>query len=371
MRRAYLDHAATSPLRPEALAALQAALALPGNPSSVHAEGRAARACLEAARRTVARHFGVGRDGVVFTSGGTEANALALHQATAKGAVALVAATAHASALAAPDVEPLPVDARGQSDLAWLERRLAAAPPVAVVSTVAVNNETGILDASLPDLARLARAHGALVHLDRTQDLRAAAWIPDHADLATLSAHKVGGPKGIGALLLKEGLDLHPFLKGGGQEARRRGGTEAFPLAAAFAAALEAGRDDAERLEDLGRALARRLEAARGPGATVAGLVGAPRSHRINALVLQGVSAMTQLMALDLEGFAVSAGSACSSGKVESSHVLQAMGFPPEISACTIRVSLGWSTAAAEIERFEEAYLAMAGRLSGAGVSMP
>ncbi|MCB1885654.1 MAG: aminotransferase class V-fold PLP-dependent enzyme, partial [Geminicoccaceae bacterium] len=195
MPRTYLDHAATSPLRPEARDALLAALVLPGNPSSVHAEGRAARACLEGARRAVAARFGVGRDGVVFTGGGTEANALALHQAGAGGGVALVAATAHPSALAAPDVEPLPVDARGQSDPAWLERRLAADPPVALVSTVAVNNETGIVDAALPDLARLARARGALVHLDRTQDLGDAAYIPAHADLATVSAHKLGGPK--------------------------------------------------------------------------------------------------------------------------------------------------------------------------------
>ncbi|MBR0674537.1 cysteine desulfurase family protein, partial [Neoroseomonas soli] len=240
----YLDANATEPLRPEARAAVIAALDLPGNPSSVHAEGRAARRALEDARARLAARFGARPQDVVFTSGGTEANALAI-RALAAGRRVLAGATEHPAVLrAVPEAALLPVRADGRIDLAALEAALATAGP-ALVCLMAANNETGVLH-PLEDAAAICRRHGALLHVDAVQAAgRVATLREDYdADTMTLSGHKMGGPKGAGALLLRPGLDLAPPMAGGGQERGRRGGTEPLPAIMGLAAAAEAARPE-------------------------------------------------------------------------------------------------------------------------------
>ncbi|MCS6780169.1 MAG: cysteine desulfurase [Geminicoccaceae bacterium] len=345
----YLDWAATAPVRAEAIAAVARVLREVGNLSSVHAFGRHARARLEAARRTLAHCFAVAPDAVVFTSGGTEANQLALHQAP--GAVA-VAAIEHASILeAVPEAIRLPVAADGVVDLEAAERLVAVHRPTLVACQLA-NNETGAIQ-PVAELARLARAVGARVHVDAVQAAGKLACSPEAlgADTVAVSAHKLGGPAGIGALLLRPGLPLRPRQPGGGQEGGRRAGTPNLAGAVGFAAALEvlpsvdwnavaALRD---RLEAALRAIA--------PELVVVGAA-APRLPTIACLLTPGLSAETQLAALDLDGIAVGAGAACSSGKLGPSHVLRAMGWCEPEARSAIRVSLGWSTTASEIDRF-------------------
>lgn len=364
--RVYLDHAATSPLRPAARAALLDALEHPGNPSSVHAEGRAARAMVEAARRVVRESIGAGDQGlIVFTSGATEANATALRQrATAPGTI-LASAVEHPSVLAQAGVETAPVDAFGRLDLAALEARLRRGD-VARLALMLANNETGVIQ-PVADAARLAHRADAVVHVDAVQAVgRMAVDVGVlGCDSLALSAHKLGGPKGTGALWLRAPDDVTPLLAGGGQEGRRRAGTENTAGIAGLAAALTAAM--AEPMEAL-VGLRRRLEArvlAIAPDAVIIAEE-APRLPQITAMALPGVPAATQVMALDLAGVAVSAGAACSSGKVARSHVLDAMGTPAAIADCTIRVSLGWTTTDADITRLLEAWGALAGRRSRA-----
>lgn len=344
----YLDANATEPLRPAAREAALAAMALGGNPSSVHAAGRAARRVLEAAREAVARHSGA-RD-VVFTSGGTEANALALRGLRA-GRRVLVGATEHpAVRAAAPDAEVLPVLGDGTLDLAALEAALRDGPP-ALVALMAANNETGVLH-PLAEAAALCRAQGALLHVDAVQAAGRVA-VPEGWDSLALSGHKLGGPMGAGALLLRPGLDCAPLVAGGGQERGRRGGTEPLPAIAGLAAALGEAPADVVALRD---AIERGAE-----GAVVAG-AGAARLPNTACLVLPGVSAETQVIALDLAGVRVSAGAACSSGKVARSPVLAAMGLGAD-AGCGIRVSLPWNAPADAAERFLHAWTAMRDRL--------
>ena len=350
----YLDANATEPLRPAARAAAMAAMDLGGNPSSVHAAGRAARHLLEDAREALAARFGARPRDVVFTSVGTEANALALH-GLAAGRRVLVGATEHpAVRAAAPDANVMPVLADGRLDLEALEAALADGPP-ALVAMMAANNETGVLHPLEAALA-LCRRYGALLHVDAVQ---AAGRVPVLllGDSMAVSGHKLGGPPGAGALLLRAGLALTPLIGGGGQESGRRGGTEALPAIAGMAAALaEATPEAAARLAELRDA----IEA--GAGATVAG-AGAPRLPNTACLVLPGVAAETQVIALDLAGVRVSAGAACSSGKVARSPVLEAMGFGDN-AGCGIRVSLPWNAAPDSAERFLAAWAAMRQRLS-------
>jgi cysteine desulfurase len=355
-----LDANATEPLRPEARAAVLEALDLPGNPSSVHAEGRAARALLEAARAGIARAFGARPQDLVFTAGGTEANALAVRGLSA-GRRVLVGATEHPAVLrAAPDAAPLPVLPDGTIDLATLETALAAGGP-ALVCLMAANNETGVLH-PIAQAAALCRAHGALLHVDAVQ---AAGRVPlgmDHADSLALSAHKLGGPKGAGALLLRPGIDPAPLVAGGGQERGRRGGTEPLPAIAGFAAAVAAADPArAARLAALRDAIESGVAAA-APEARFPGR-GAPRLPNTTAILLPGVAAETQVIALDLAGVRVSAGAACSSGKVGASHVLAAMGLG-EGAGCAIRVSLPWDAAEDAPERFLAAWGEMRGRVA-------
>ncbi len=347
---AYLDANATEPLRPEARAAAIAAMDLVGNPSSVHAAGRAARRVLEDARAVVARRYRVLAGSVVFTSGGTEANALAIHSLRA-GRRVIVGATEHdAVRAAALDAQVLPVDAAGVADLDVLAELVAQGP--ALVCLMLANNETGTLQ-PIEAAAALCRQHGALLHVDAVQ---AAGRIPMEmaGDSVALSSHKLGGPKGAGALLLGPGVDVAPLVAGGGQERGRRGGTPALPAIAGFAAAADAPMPEVAGLRDAAEA------AAVGCGAVVLG--GAYRLPNTACLALPGVRADTQVIALDLAGVQVSAGAACSSGKVAASHVLQAMGCG-ELAGQAIRVSLPWNASEADVAAFARAYADMAARL--------
>jgi cysteine desulfurase len=357
----YLDANASEPLRPEARAAILAALESGGNPSSVHATGRAARRMLESAREDIAACFGASPAGVVFTSGGTEANALALHALRA-GRRLVVGATEHdAVRAAAPGAAVVPVDRQGVADLDALASLLAEGPTL--VCLMLANNETGVLH-PVGQAAALCRAHGALLHVDAVQaagrmavDLRELG-----ADSLAVSGHKMGGPLGAGALILAGDPAVPPLVAGGGQERGRRGGTPALPAITGMAAAAQvavAGVGDQVRLVGLRDV----IEAAAGrAGAIVAG-AGAPRLANTTCLALPGVRADTQVISLDLAGFQVSAGAACSSGKVAASHVLAAMGMGA-LAGSAVRVSLPWNVVAEDVHRFVGAYLDMAGRLS-------
>ena len=350
---AYLDHNATSPLRPVALEAMTEALRQGGNPSSVHAVGRKARAIVENARREVAALAGALPAEIVFTSGGTEANNMAI--AGAGRTRVLVSAIEHDSVLnAAPDVERIPVDANGVVDLAGLARLLTLSDEPALVSVMLANNETGVVQ-PVADVASLARRAGALVHCDAVQ---AAGKVPLDVhglgiDYLSLSAHKLGGPTGVGALFVRSGVPLAGDRRGGGQEARRRAGTENVSGIAGFGAAAT----EASVGLPVG-ALRDRLEAALIDTACRAKIFGsaAPRLPNTTCISMPGVKAETQVIALDLAGVCVSAGAACSSGKVQRSTVLSAMGVEEAVAATAIRISLGWNSRAEEIERLIAAW---------------
>ncbi len=362
----YLDYNATAPVRPEAAAAVAAALAVGGNPSSVHGPGRAARRLIEDARDQVAALAGAAPSEVVFTSGGSEANALAL--AGSGAARLLVSAVEHDSVrLNAAGAATVPVDRHGVVDLAALERLLDAADGgPCLVSLMLANNETGVIQ-PVAAAAALARRHGALIHCDAVQ--AAGKLVLDLAaldvDLLTLSAHKLGGPAGSGALILRAGRDVAPLLRGGGQERGRRAGTENLPGIAGFGAAAAAARRDLAAGEaDRMRALRDRLErmvCALAPRAVIHG-TGALRLPNTSCIGLPGLPAETQVMTLDLAQVAVSSGAACSSGKLRASHVLDAMGLPPEAAGSAIRVSLGWASTEDDVERFVAAWRGLARR---------
>ena len=359
----YLDANASEPVRPAARAAVLEAMALVGNPASVHGAGRAARRLVEAARETIGSAINADPAGIVFTSGGTEADALAIH-CLGHGRRLIVGATEHdAVRAAAPEAVILPVDGNGVARPDRLEALLANGPP-ALVCLMLANNETGTVQ-PVADAASICRRHGALLHVDAVQ---AAGRIPvDAASLGAtslaLSSHKLGGPAGAGALVLAPDAPAGPALiAGGGQERGRRGGTPALPAIAGFAAAVaEASPTAAAPLAGLRDAIE---AAAIACGAQVLG-ARAPRLPNTTCLALPGAKAETQVIALDLAGIAVSAGAACSSGKVSRSHVLAAMGFDA-LAGEAIRVSLPWSAAAADVDAFATAYAAMAARL-GAG----
>ncbi len=334
----YLDANATEPLRPEARAAILVALDTIGNPSSVHADGRAARRLLEAARARLAEAFGAAPAEVVLTGGGTEANAMAV-QGLGRGRRVLAGATEHPAILAAaPGAVLLPVLADGTIDLAALAQALAQAlaeGSEALVCLMAANNETGVLH-PLDAVSALCRRHGALLHVDAVQAAGRVAVGLGPADSMAVSGHKLGGPKGAGALILRPGLPIAALIAGGGQERGRRGGTEALPAIAGMAAAAAAARPEAAaRLARLRDAIET------GAGLPVAG-AGAPRLPNTTSLIVPGTPAETLVIALDLEGVRVSAGAACSSGKVARSHVLDAMGLG-DAAGQAIRISLPWN----------------------------
>jgi cysteine desulfurase len=369
--RIYFDWNATAPLRKEARAAALAALDLNGNPSSVHGEGRAARRLLEHAREHVAALVGAEPRNVVFTSGGTEANMLALVPTGVRDRL-LVSAIEHPSVLAggrfpAANVERLPVTGSGEVDLAALERRMAVLGGKALVSLMLANNETGVVQ-PVVQAAQLVQAAGGLLHVDAVQ---AVGRIPCDinalgADLLTLSGHKIGAPKGVGALIGRTEFRLvDPLIKGGGQERNLRAGTENVAGIAGFGAAAAAAREgftaEAARMAALRDRLEARLRAT-SPGVVIFGTE-CERLPNTTLFAVPGMKAETTVIALDLEGVAVSAGAACSSGKVQPSHVLAAMGVPPQLARAAVRVSLGPTTTESEIERFIEAWIKVSGSL--------
>ncbi len=373
--RIYLDWNATTPLRPEAKQAMAAAWDISGNPSSVHAEGRLARRLVEDARAAIAAAVAARPQDVVFSSGGTEANALALMPGLSqRGGEAvrrlLVSAIEHPSVLTggrfpADAIGLIKINGQGQVDIGHLRGLLAEGPP-ALVSVMLANNETGAIQ-PVAEIAEIVHAAGGLLHVDAIQ---AFGKIPLDikslkANLVTLSAHKVGGPKGVGALVLTEGVQgLGPLLRGGGQELGRRAGTENVAGIAGFGAAAKAAtaalEGDAARL----RGLRDRLE--EGLNQT-AGMVlfsrKTPRLPNTTLFTVPGLRAETAVIAFDLAGIAVSSGSACSSGKVQPSHVLEAMGVGREQSQGAVRLSLGWSTSMADIDLAIQAWRKLADAL--------
>lgn len=360
--RVYLDWNATAPLRPEARAAMVAALDCIGNPSSVHAEGRAARRIVEDARAAIAAATGAPPRNVVLTSGGTEANALALMPGVRRGSSrplqrVLVSAIEHPSVLAGGGfareaMVAVPVTGAGTVDLERLRALLAETGP-ALVSVMLANNETGAIQ-PVAEIAALTHAAGGLLHVDAVQafgkvDCNINAL---ECDLLVVSSHKVGGPKGAGALVLAEDVVLPAALiRGGGQERGRRAGTENVIAAAGFDAAVTAtiaAMDaDVSRMWQLRDKLEAGIKAVEG---TVIFAEEQPRLPNTTLFAAPGIKAETAVIGFDLEGVAVSSGSACSSGKVQPSHVLAAMGIPPALAGGAIRLSLGWLTTPEEIE---------------------
>jgi cysteine desulfurase len=373
--RVYLDWNATTPLRREAREAMAVAWEIQGNPSSVHAEGRQARRLVEDARALISGAVGAQPGNVVFTSGGTEANVLALTPGLRRGAGLpvkrlLVSAIEHASVLAggrfpAETIGTIGVTRSGLLDLERLRAALEGGSP-ALVSIMLANNETGAVQ-PVKEAGEIVHAAGGLLHVDAIQ---AFGKIPFdinaiNADLVTVSAHKVGGPKGVGALILAEGfLGFEALLRGGGQERGHRAGTENVAGIAGFGAAAMAAmgvlEPDSVRLESVRNRLENGLRQT--PDALVFS-EDAPRLPNTTLFTVPGLKAETAVIGFDLAGIAVSSGSACSSGKVQPSHVLQAMGFGPELAQGAVRFSLGWSTSDADIDRCLEAWRKLAGTL--------
>jgi cysteine desulfurase len=352
--RAYFDWNASAPLRPEARAAMLAALDSPRNASSVHAEGRAARAIVEEARRKVAALAGTEPQNVVFTGGATEANMLALTPALGsvpKRQRLFVSAIEHPSVrsggrFSPEQVEEVPVTAAGVLDLDALKQALEGAKHP-LVSLMLANNETGAIQ-PVRAAADVVHAAGGILHVDAVQG---AGRIPTGmtdlgADMLSLSSHKIGGPQGAGALVRRAGLSPEPLIKGGGQERGFRAGTENVAAIAGFGAAAEAARSGLATEPARMAALRDRLEAelrALTPDLTIFA-AGTERLANTTLVAVPGTKAETALIAFDLKGIALSSGAACSSGKVQASHVLAAMGIKPELARAALRFSLGWET---------------------------
>jgi cysteine desulfurase len=381
-RRSYFDWNATAPLRAEARTAMQAALGATGNASSVHAEGRAARALIEQARADVAALVGAEAKTVIFTAGGTEANALALTPQIEAGADQaprgglLVSAVEHPSVLAGgrfERVEIVPVDPQGRVDLVQLQKKVEEiARPL--VSVMLANNETGVIQ-PIREVAAIVHAAGGLLHVDAVQGAGRVAcdMAALGADLMTVSAHKIGGPQGAGALVRR--ADLHfpaPLIRGGGQERNYRAGTENVAAIAGFGAAARAALAGREAAAARMAALRDRIEAglrAESPDVVIFG-AGAERLPNTISFSKPGMKAETAIIAFDLNGIAVSSGSACSSGKVQPSHVLAAMGVDPALAGGAIRLSLGWDTTEDDAGNVLNAWRKVASALSkGRGIA--
>jgi cysteine desulfurase len=354
----YLDYNATAPIRPEAALAVQDALAIGGNPSSVHAAGRRARSIVETARADVALLVGASAASVTFTSGGTEANALAIFSAVASGIGRIVVgATEHDAVRASAEVTGAevivwPVDARGVADLDWLSDNLAG--PKTLVCLMSANNETGVIQ-PVESAARIVREAGGWLHVDAVQSAgkHALDFAALGADTLALSAHKLGGPQGVGALVAGPRATLHRRQHGGGQERGLRAGTENVSGIAGFGAAVKAS---VEQLTLNQRVVVQKLaETLKAHGAIVLG-EGADRLHQTLCVATPGFPAELQVMALDLAGVMISAGAACSSGKMKPSQVVSAMGRP-DLAACAIRISGGWATKETDWVRCGEAWI--------------
>ena len=353
----YLDHNATTPVSPEVAEAVASCLATFGNPSSVHQLGRKAQAAVESAREAVAGFLGAKAANIVFTSGGTEANALALRGLAAGAGCASVVASAieHPSVLAhVSGADHISVGGDGRIELGALERALQSRAGPVLVSLMFANNETGVLQ-PIAEAVELAKTYGALVHCDAVQapGKTPIDFMALGVDAMSISAHKFGGLKGAGALVIRDGLTVLADIPGGGQERSRRAGTENVVGLVAFGAAASLGHKALAEHERV-RALRDRLEMEILRVASQAKIFGRESSRLGNTccVAISGVSSETQLMRLDLAGVAVSAGSACSSGKISPSHVLLAMGVSAADAKCAIRVSLGQGNTDADIDKF-------------------
>jgi len=357
----YIDHNATSPLRPEAKAAMERALAVGGNPSSVHGRGRAARAIVEEAREQVASLVHARTQDVIFTSGGTEANALALWGALGGGAEAgeritrlFVSAIEHDSILAnavaiaersaGTRLTVIPVTKDGVVDLGALSDGLREGKGRALIAVMAANNETGVIQ-PIAAISALAKEYGALLLVDAVQAAGKTDMDFSTADYLTLSAHKIGGPQGVGALVVKESAPFAAQTLGGGQERGLRAGTENVAGIAGFGAAAAIAKDVSNTLRDDFETQLLRLV----PDAVIFG-TNASRLGNTSNFALHGIAAETALMALDLDGVMVSSGAACSSGKVKPSHVLKAMGVTDDLARSALRVSLGWNSTQSDVD---------------------
>ena len=373
----YLDYNATAPIKPEVVTAVSETMMLAGNPSSVHGFGRDVRKRIEDAREQIAALIGCSPPELVFTAGGTEANNTALSGAGRR--VLIVSAIEHPAVLRTAEAVAekhivLPVDGEGLLDLGKLDKALAAHGPEALVSVMLANNETGVIQ-PVAEIAARARDKGALVHCDAVQ---APGRIPVSfaglgVDMMSIAAHKFAGPKGIGALVVRSGLEIAPLIHGGGQERGLRGGTENAAGIVGFGTAAQLAQGDLARAGEIA-ALRDRMESRlreTEPDVVIFSQ-GAERLPNTSCLTMPGVQSETQVMGLDLAGVAVSAGSACSSGKVEPSHVLRALGAADAVGGCAIRVSLGWATTEEETERFLGTWRALYAGLTNrwkAGVS--
>jgi cysteine desulfurase len=373
--RVYFDWNATTPLRDEARRAMTAALDLPGNASSVHAEGREARKWIEGARAAVAKAIGTVPRNVIFTSGGTEANVTALAPGLRRDGAPpverlIVSAIEHASVLSGgrfsrDPIETVRVTSAGVVDLDHLGDLLRGSPP-ALVSIMLANNETGAIQ-PIAEAAKIVHGNGGLLHVDAVQAFGKIAFDMSElgADLLTVSAHKIGGPKGVGALILADGLSgPEPLLRGGGQELSRRAGTENVAGISGFGSAVAAAMAQLPAESDRLRVLQRRLE--EGLRLTHDVIVFSDPVQRLpntTLFTVPGLRAETAVIGFDLAGIAVSSGSACSSGKVQPSHVLEAMGFDREIAQGAVRLSMGWSTRDADVDRCLEGWRKLEGRL--------
>ena len=349
----YFDHNATTPVRAEVAEAVAGALALTGNASSVHTAGRQARQSVEQAREHIAELIGVSPAQIVFTGSGTEANNLVLRGTDCTHVLA--SEVEHYSVLAAADnIELLPVDGDGVIDVAVLKSRLEDLDGLALVSVMLANNETGVIEPAA-EISRIAKEHGALIHTDAIQAAGKIKvdWVELGVDFISLSAHKIGGPQGIGALVMNEDIPLTSLIRGGGQERSRRAGTENVPGIVGFGAAAKLAAENLGKANEIG-ILRDHLELRVkeiAPDAEVFG-ESVERLPNTTCLTMLNVTSETQVMKFDLTGIMVSAGSACSSGKVQTSHVLKVMGIVEDVASTAIRVSLGHGNTMDEVEHF-------------------
>jgi cysteine desulfurase len=368
MKNIYLDDNAASPLRPEAREAMMAALGVTGNPASIHGFGRQARRLLEEARETLATCVHTRPETIIFTSNGTEANALALGGLASRVSQICVSAVEHDGVtLGAPKVLPLAVDSTGRVDFEQAEKVLSPLSSPFLCSVIWAHNETGVLN-DIPVLAALVKRKGGWFHTDGCQMLGRLPLDFDASgvDMLSLSAHKMGGPGGVGALVVRRGIPLEPIMRGGGQERGMRSGTPSLSLIRGFAAAAQAAVKAMDAAAEKHRKWQEKLEQTllgAGPEVRVIGK-GAPRLPQTTCVTMPGVTSEVQLMGFDVAGLALSAGAACASGKVSASPRLKAMGLGDAMVCTALRVSWGWQTQESDLETFAEAWRSMYDRLA-------
>lgn len=360
MRDVYLDYNATAPLRPAVAQAMAASMLTCGNASSIHASGRKARKKVESARLEIAGFIGAIANQIIFTSGGTEANNTAI-QCTGRKQI-LVSAIEHDSVrLVNKNAEIIPVDHNGVVRLDSLEQMLAANAEPALVSVMLANNETGVIQ-PVKQIVEIAKKYGALVHTDAVQAIGKMPidFTQLGVDLMTIAAHKSGGPQGIGALVFTDAVPLTALIRGGGQERSRRSGTENVIAIAGFGAMIQELKQKMPAEILAMRRLQQQLETAIARNSAMKVIASdVQRLPNTTCLIWPAMKSDMQLMRLDMAGVAVSAGSACSSGKIKPSHVLQAMGYGADTADCALRVSAGWNSGASDIEEFLVNYLSL------------